>query len=33
MNNLLEDSKNFGLDNSFYLHLMPNLGLKEMAEK
>ena len=28
MNNLLEDSIKFGLDNSFYLHLMPNLGLR-----
>ncbi len=28
MNNLLEDSKNYGLDNSFYLHLMPNLGIR-----
>ena len=32
MNNLLEDSKEFGLENSFYLHLMPNLGLKEGRE-
>ena len=32
MINLLEDSKNFGLDNSFYLHLMPNLGLKDGKE-
>jgi len=32
MNNLLEDSKNAGLDNSFYLHLMPNLGLNEGRE-
>ena len=28
MNNLLEESKHFGLENSFYLHMMPNLGLK-----
>ena len=32
MNNLLEESKNFGLENSFYLHMMPNLGLKEGRE-
>jgi len=32
MNNLIEESKNFGLDNSFYLHLMPNLGLKNGRE-
>ncbi len=32
MNNLLEDSKNFGLDNSFYLHLMPNLGIRDGKE-
>ncbi len=32
MNNLLEDSKNFGLDNSFYLHLMPNLGIRNGRE-
>ena len=32
MNNLLEESKKFGLDNSFYLHLMPNLGIKEGEE-
>ena len=32
MNNLLEDSKNFGLEESFYLHLMPNLGIKEGSE-
>ena len=32
MNNLLEDSKNSGLDNSFHLHLMPNLGLKNGKE-
>ncbi len=32
MNNLLEDSKNYGLEKSFYLHLMPNLGLKDGRE-
>ena len=32
MNNLLEESKNFGLDNSFYLHLMPNLGISDGRE-
>ena len=32
MNNLLEESKIYGLDNSFYLHMMPNLGLKEGKE-
>ncbi len=32
MNNLLEDSKNCGLDNSFYLHLMPNLGIRDGRE-
>ena len=32
MNNLLEDSINSGLENSFYLHLMPNLGLKNGRE-
>ncbi len=32
MNNLLEDSKKFGLDNSFYLHLMPNLGIRDGRE-
>ena len=32
MNNLLEESKVFGLDNSFHLHKMPNLGLKEGRE-
>ncbi|AIQ96837.1 glucosylglycerol 3-phosphatase [Prochlorococcus sp. MIT 0801] len=32
MNDLLEDSKDFGLDNSFYLHLMPNLGIKDGRE-
>ena len=32
MNNLLEESNYFGLENSFYLHMMPNLGLKEGRE-
>ena len=32
MNNLLEESKDFGLDNSFYLHLMPNLGIRDGRE-
>ncbi len=32
MNNLIEESKNCGLDKSFYLHLMPNLGLKNGRE-
>jgi len=32
MNNLLENSKDFSLDNSFHLHLMPNLGLKDGKE-
>ena len=32
MNELLENSKNFGLGNSFHLHLMPNLGLKNGRE-
>ena len=32
MNNLLEESKISGLENSFYLHMMPNLGLKEGRE-
>ena len=32
MNNLLEESKNVGLDNSFYLHLMPNLGIRDGRE-
>ena len=32
MNNLLEGSKDFGLGNSFYLHMMPNLGSKEGRE-
>ena len=32
MNDLLEESNNFGLDNSFYLHLMPNLGIRDGRE-
>ena len=32
MNDLLDESKNFGLDNSFYLHLMPNLGIRDGRE-
>ena len=32
MNNLLEESRNFGLENSFYLHMMPNLGLNKGRE-
>ena len=32
MNDLLEVSKSFGLDNSFYLHLMPNLGIRDGRE-
>ena len=32
MNNLLEESKNFGLENSFYLHMMPNLGCQQDRE-
>ena len=32
MNNLLEQSRNYGLENSFHLHMMPNLGLKEGRE-
>ena len=32
MNDLLEESKDFGLDNSFYLHLMPNLGIRDGRE-
>ena len=32
MNNLLEESKNIGLDNSFHLHLMPNLGIRDGRE-
>ena len=32
MNNLLEDSKRFDLEDSFSLHMMPNLGLNEGKE-
>ena len=32
MNILLEESKKFGLNNSFYLHLMPNLGIRDGKE-
>ena len=32
MNNLLEESKNSGLENSFFLHMMPNLGSKDGRE-
>ncbi len=32
MNNLLEDSKSLGLENSFHLHLMPNIGEKNGRE-
>ena len=32
MNNILEDSRSYGLDKSFYLHLMPNLGIKDGRE-
>ncbi len=32
MNDLLEVSKSFGLDNSFHLHLMPNLGTRDGRE-
>lgn len=32
MNNVLENSKDSGLEESFYLHMMPNLGLKEGKE-
>ncbi len=32
MNDLLEESKNIGLDDSFYLHLMPNLGIRDGRE-
>ena len=32
MNNILEESKNIGLDNSFYLHFMPNLGIRNDKE-
>ena len=33
MNSILEESKKFGLENSFYLHMMPNLGSKEGRER
>ncbi len=32
MNNILEDSRKFGLDKSFYLHLMPNIGIRDGRE-
>ncbi len=32
MNDLLEEARNFGLDNSFYLHMMPNLGSQQGRE-
>ena len=32
MNNLIETSNDFGLENSFYLHMMPNLGLNNGKE-
>ena len=32
MNNLLEESKTHGLKDSFFLHMMPNLGTKEGKE-
>jgi len=32
MNDLLKESKNFGLKNSFYLHMMPNLGSNKDKE-
>ena len=32
MNSLLKKSINFGLNNSFHLHLMPNLGVKDGKE-
>ena len=32
MNTLLEESNKYGLKNSFYLHMMPNLGLKDGKE-
>ena len=32
MNSLLEASNDYGLKNSFHLHLMPNLGLKNGSE-
>ena len=32
MSNILEASKDYGLEKSFHLHLMPNLGLKNGRE-
>ena len=32
MNSLLDNSIKFGLNNSFHLHLMPNLGVKDGKE-
>ena len=32
MNNLLKEAKEFGLKNSFYLHMMPNLGIRDGEE-
>ena len=32
MNNILDESRICGLENSFHLHLMPNLGLKDGKE-
>ena len=32
MNRLLEESRKYGLNNSFYLHMMPNLGLEDGRE-
>ena len=32
MNNIIEDAKNSDLENSFHLHLMPNLGIKNGRE-
>ena len=32
MNNILENSKKFDLEKSFYLHMMPNLGIKDGKE-
>ena len=32
MNDLIDDSKENGLENSFYLHMMPNLGTKNEKE-
>ncbi len=33
MNSLLTESRDFGLKNSFHLHMMPNLGLEEGRER